>query len=290
LVSGLSSITSVLGVVVGIAEIMIAWGLFQYTKQSLSIARLYASVLLVIMGAGSAFLTLGFLSRHVNAYVDGRTGGGFLLFFPDFSSLLDIILILLIVNTGILIFTVLAILKALKTDIPDGKPQVSSPDEKTKVSSVRKSRKILYVPFILILLWLAYAVPTFFDFDFRSLLEPHRDEYGTPVSADSAKIISTSLTSPDRTYTIKESTNEITSIDYPATEIHFGIYGKNDIYLDELGFTIRKEIDGDGKIHGCDCQVSFKGWINNHTFVIKTIKEDGTEYEDIIDIKKRLAE
>ena len=41
---------------------------------------------------------------------------------------------------------------------------------------------------------------------------------------------------------------------------------------------------------GCDCKVSFKGWINNDTFAIKTIKEDGTQYEDIIDIKKRLAE
>jgi hypothetical protein len=41
---------------------------------------------------------------------------------------------------------------------------------------------------------------------------------------------------------------------------------------------------------GCDCKVSFKGRIYNYTFAIKTIKEVGTEYEDIIDIKKRLAE
>jgi hypothetical protein len=64
-------------------------------------------------------------------------------FFPDFSSILDIILVLLGVNTVILILTLYKIQKILKTDIPEEKPQVSSPGEKTKLSAVRKSRKIL---------------------------------------------------------------------------------------------------------------------------------------------------
>jgi hypothetical protein len=68
LVLGLSSSssTTLFGVIIGIAEIMVAWGLFRYTKQSLSMARLSLIVLLIIMGGGSLLLTLGFLSRLIN--------------------------------------------------------------------------------------------------------------------------------------------------------------------------------------------------------------------------------
>jgi hypothetical protein len=81
---GLTSSASIYGVIIGIAEIMIAWGLFRYTKQSLSIARLYTIVLLVISEAGSLLLTLGFLNRLVNSSIEGGTGGASLLFSQTF--------------------------------------------------------------------------------------------------------------------------------------------------------------------------------------------------------------
>jgi hypothetical protein len=122
----------------------------------------------------------------------------------------------------------------------------------------------------------------FFDFDFRSLLEPGRDEYGTPVSAGSPKIVSESLTSPDNVYAIEEAR-------YAPKQAGFIVSDKNGNTIRWLVYTDKKEVDPyDGSSSGCDCKASFKGWINNHTFVIRTIKEDGREYENIIDIKKLL--
>ncbi len=80
LVLGLIKSGSILGAIIGIPEIMVTWGLFRYTKQSLSMARLYAIVLLVIIAGVSLLLTLGFLSRLINSSIEGHSGGASFLF------------------------------------------------------------------------------------------------------------------------------------------------------------------------------------------------------------------
>jgi hypothetical protein len=147
---------------------------------------------------------------------------------------------------------------------------------RTFLSPYGKYRKLAYAPLIMMLVLFGYAAFTVLHSGYQIA---NRDPYGTPVSADSPKIISESHTSPDNAYAIKEVLN-------PPIQIIFEVHDKEGNTIRTLAYENNKEIDGDRDVHGCDCKVSFKGWINNHTFAIKTIKEDGTEYEVIIDIKK----
>ena len=59
LVGGLGSSTFIIGMILGIPQIVIGWGLLRYTEHSLTIARRFIGVLLAIIGGVSFFVGYG---------------------------------------------------------------------------------------------------------------------------------------------------------------------------------------------------------------------------------------
>jgi hypothetical protein len=255
--------TTLFPIIVGIGAIIISLGLFHYTKNSLIISRLYVIILILIMGSYFLLTFPSFINNLGILFEYFGTRYFIALIIPEFLFVATIVA---------LVFTLHKIQKLLRTGLFE---------RKTFLSPFGMFRKLLYVPLILILIGFGYVL--FTHYYYQSL--PPTGEYGTLVSADSPKIISESKTSPNDAYTVKE---------YPRPEVQqigFGVYDKNGNYLTSVTYNSKLEVPNDIyriQKESYDYTASFKGWVNNHTFVIETIKEDGTEYENIIDIKRLL--
>lgn len=258
--------TRLFPLVVGIGALLSGLGLLQFSKDSLNITRFYIFTLLLII-AGYFLTTVPSLPSLFKAILGlNSPSQGW-----DFTDLIIISALgeLILASTLILlIFALIKIQNLLKTN---------TSYKSSTFFHLERLGKIAYLPLILMLIWFCYGVYSYYQ------SSKPRDEYGVQVSTKSSKIISESKTSPDNSYTVKESPN-------PPRQIIFSVYDKDSNIVREIAYNIKKEVVDNGQTIGCDCDVSFKGWINNYTFAIKTIKEDGKEYEDVIDIKKLVAE
>lgn len=111
----------------------------------------------------------------------------------------------------------------------------------------------------------------------------YRTEHGYPVEIHSSKIISTNLTSPDGAYRVTMSPNPLPP--FKQTQVIFSVYDTTlEKGVTEVAFSVRKEKVDNTRTIGCDCIVTFKGWVNNTIFAVKTINEEGKEFEESIDI------
>lgn len=258
--------TRLFPLVVGIGALLSGLGILQSSKNSLNIVRFYICALLLII-VGYFVTTIPSLPILFKAILElNSPSQGW-----DFTDLIIISALgeLILVSTLIfLIFALIKIQNLLKTN---------ASFKASTSPQLERFSKITYLPLILMLIWFCYGVYSYYQ------SSKPRDEYGVQVSTKSSEIISENKTSPDNSYTVKESLN-------PPKQIIFAVYDKDGNVVREIAYNIKKEIVDSSRTIGCDCDVSFKGWINNHTFVIKTIKEDGKEYEDIIDIKKLVSE
>jgi hypothetical protein len=132
-----------------------------------------------------------------------------------FSEFLSgwILVLLSFVQPVILTFTLFKIQKLLKTDLPE---------RKTFLNPFIKFRELKHFFFILIIVWFGYRA---FDYFYTYYQLSTREDYGTPVTANSPQIISESHISPDKVYAVKE-------IPRPAVQqIGFSLYDKNGNYL-----------------------------------------------------------
>ncbi|MDP3973719.1 MAG: hypothetical protein Q8P92_02705 [Candidatus Daviesbacteria bacterium] len=258
--------TRLFPLVVGVGALLSGLGILQSSKNSLSIASLYICALFLII-IGYFVTTIPSLPSLLKAILGlNSPSQGW-----DFTDLIIISALgeLILASTWILlIFALIKIQNLLKTN---------TSYKTSTFFQFERLGKVAYLPLILMLIWFCYGVYSYY------LSSKPRDEYGVRVSTKSSKIISESKTSPDNSYTVKESPN-------PPKQIIFAVYYKDGNVVREIAYNIKKEIVDKSRTIGCDCDISFKGWINNYTFAIKTIKEDGQEYEDVIDIKKLVAE
>ena len=106
-------------------------------------------------------------------------------------------------------------------------------------------------------------------------LSPTPASFPVVTIQPASKIISTSYTSPDGSFTVAEEwlgDNNVISI---TDE-------KGAILMDDLVAKNGQEI-GMNKKYGCMCGVSFKGWISNSLFAIKIVNGAGEEYEFIVE-------
>lgn len=257
--------TQLFPLVVGVGTIISGLGLSYYSKYSLIVSTWYNLVLLLIIGC-YFFLTIPFLPGLLKAILSLNTPSGW-----DFSGLIIISALGELILIGVLVSLILALIKIQNLLRTNTFFKASTSPRLERFS------KIAYLPLILMLIWFCYSAYSYYQ------SSKPRDVYGNPVSVKSARIISDSNTSPDNSYTVKESPN-------PPKQIIFAVYDKDGNVVSEIVYNIKKEIVDNSRTIGCDCDVSFMGWINNHTFVIKTIKEDGVEYEDVVDIKKLVSE
>jgi hypothetical protein len=235
--------------------------LLQAHRRRLLFVMAFSAIILLLLG-----IYLGYLLPYIPSAVEG-TAGEPSTWFPGLSQVTLEVFCIVFVEFAIVLFALIKVYKLRN---------------KTKEAKLRKfsvSESIALVALCIVLLIICKAGIAFLPKETKQQLPPTYDSYGTKLAnpESSVAVVSADPVSPDHMYTMQDV--------YGPTKVTYQVTKSDGTVYEGKSYTYGQHREN-GKEVSCNCAVSFKGWKDSRSFVVHTEKDDGSQYEDIVDITK----